>query len=151
MVKKHKRALPDVSEADVLPTEHSSVLTRHPTLIDELKQTADKLGRDGATRGDLKILCRAMKDLRDTYASQLLTAGVQLGYVSHQLGHADVATTSRHYARWCGGVEYRESIRPGRGELPADLLARISVMSRQGASDRTTVDEHVTYGIGVVP
>ena len=31
---------------------------------------------------------RALKDLRDTYASQLLTAGVQLGYVSHQLGHA---------------------------------------------------------------
>ena len=71
MVKKHKRALPDVSEADVLPTEHSSVLTRHPTLIDELKQTADKLGRDGATRGDLKILCRAMKDLR--YAFKIFT------------------------------------------------------------------------------
>ena len=41
---------------------------------------------------------RAMKDLRDTFASQLLTAGVQLGYVSAQLGHADVGVTT--YARW---------------------------------------------------
>lgn len=29
---------------------------------------------------------RDPKDLRDTYASQLLTAGVSLGYVSAQLG-----------------------------------------------------------------
>ena len=29
---------------------------------------------------------RAMKDLRDTFASQLLTSGVSLGYVSKQLG-----------------------------------------------------------------
>ena len=42
---------------------------------------------------------RAMKDLRDTFASQLLTAGVQLGYVSMAHGHADVAVTARHYAR----------------------------------------------------
>ncbi len=30
------------------------------------------------------------KDLRDTFASQLLTCGVQLGYVSKKLGHADM-------------------------------------------------------------
>ena len=65
------------------------------------------------------------KDLRDTFASQLLTAGVQLGYVSHQLGRASVATTSNHYARWCGGSEYRERISPGKGELPADLLQKL--------------------------
>ncbi len=41
---------------------------------------------------------RRLKDLRDTSASQLLTAGVQLGYVSMQLGHADVAVTAQHYA-----------------------------------------------------
>jgi integrase len=40
---------------------------------------------------------RALKDLRDTFASQLLSAGVQLGYVSQQLGHADVAVTARHW------------------------------------------------------
>jgi integrase len=49
----------------------------------------------------------AMKDLRDTFASQPLTAGVQLGYVSDQLGHSDVAVTARHYARWIQAAEYR--------------------------------------------
>ncbi len=34
-----------------------------------------------------------LKDLRDTFASQLLTAGVQLGYVVGR----------QHYARWAGG------------------------------------------------
>ena len=33
-------------------------------LIEELKATADKLARDGASRGDLKILCRTMRELR---------------------------------------------------------------------------------------
>lgn len=69
---------------------------------------------------------RAMKDLRDTFASQLFSAGVQLGYVSRQLGHAEVTTTVRHYARWVGGDEYAEPVRPLPGELPADLLARIA-------------------------
>ena len=69
---------------------------------------------------------RALKDLRDTFASQLLTAGVQLGYVSAQLGHADVAVTARHYARWIEGEDgYRPPVVLGPGEVPADLLARI--------------------------
>jgi hypothetical protein len=66
---------------------------------------------------------------------------VQLGYVSHQLGHADVATTSRHYARWCGGSEYREAMTPTEGELPADLLARISEKAPQSPhSDDVELD-----------
>ncbi len=69
--KKTKRAATDVSESDVLPTEHSLVLTRRPTLIDEIKTTADKLAEDGATRGDLKILSRALKELR--YAFKIFT------------------------------------------------------------------------------
>jgi hypothetical protein len=44
-------------------------------------------------------LCRP-KDLRDTYASHLLSANIPLPYVSKQLGHGDVLTTARHYARW---------------------------------------------------
>jgi integrase len=47
-----------------------------------------------------KIGQRNVKDLRDTFASQLLTAGVQLGYVSAQLGHSNVAVTAQHYAKW---------------------------------------------------
>lgn len=73
---------------------------------------------------------RTYKDLRDTFASQLLTAGVQLGYVSTQLGHADVGVTSRHYARWCGGNQYREPARLAPGEEPADLLARLCPSGR---------------------
>lgn len=69
------------------------------------------------------------KDLRDTYASQLLTVGVQLGYISRQLGHEDVATTARHYARWCGGEAYRRPLEPAPGEVPADLLARIQELA----------------------
>ena len=68
----------------------------------------------------------AMKDLRDTFASQLLTCGVPLGYISAQLGHADIGVTSRHYARWCGGSEFRTPMVPAENEVPADLLARIA-------------------------
>jgi integrase len=69
---------------------------------------------------------RSPKDLRDTFASWLLSLGVQLGYVSQQLGHADVAVTARHYARWCGGDVYREPMQLEAGEVPADFLARIA-------------------------
>ena len=72
--------------------------------------------------------CR-FKDLRDTFGSQLVSAGVPLAYVSRQLGHADVAITARHYARWCGGDDYREPVRLLPGEIPADLLARLSLTS----------------------
>jgi integrase len=65
------------------------------------------------------------KDLRDTFASHLLTAGVQLGYISKQLGHADVSVTAQHYARWAGGSEYRDPMRREPGEVPADFLARL--------------------------
>ena len=68
---------------------------------------------------------RTPKDLRDTFASQLLTAGVQLGYVSKQLGHADVAVTAKHYARWAGGDLYRLPLTLLPGEVPADFIARL--------------------------
>jgi hypothetical protein len=58
--------------------------------------------------------------------SKLLTCGVNLAYVSRQLGHADIQVTTRHYARWCGGDEYREPMRLDAGEVPTDLLARIA-------------------------
>jgi integrase len=67
----------------------------------------------------------AYKDLRDSFASWLITAGVTLGYISRQLGHANLAITAKHYARWAGGDEYREPHRLAPGEVPADLLARI--------------------------
>ncbi len=66
------------------------------------------------------------KDLRDTYVSQLLSAGIPLPYVSSPIGHADVATTARNYARWIGGRRYVAPPRLGPGEVPPDLLARLS-------------------------
>lgn len=71
MAKKERQVFPDHSESDVMPTEHSSVLTHQSTLIEEIKETADKLARDQATRGDLKILSRALKELR--YAFKVFT------------------------------------------------------------------------------
>src|SRR5690242_18006007 len=71
MSKERKRALPDVSESDVMPTEHDSEITHRADLIEEIKQTADKLARDQATRGDLKILSRALRELR--YAFKVFT------------------------------------------------------------------------------
>ncbi len=79
-----------------------------------------------------------MKDLRDTFASQLLTAGVPLGYVSKQLGHADVAVTARHCARWAGGDEYREPVRLEEGEVPADLLAQLEEREKSQQSLNTS-------------
>jgi len=73
---------------------------------------------------------RRPKDLRDTFASQLLSAGVQLAYVSSQLGHGDVAVTAKHYARWTGGDEYTAPRIVGPDEVPADLLSRIEAESR---------------------
>jgi integrase len=69
-------------------------------------------------------------DLAIAYvASQLLTAGVQLGYVSRQLGHSDVSVTARHYARWAGGDAYRRPLEVREDEVPADLLSRVSEKS----------------------
>ncbi len=84
-----------------------------------------------------EIAHRTFKDLRDTFASQLLTVGVPLGYVSLQLGHADVAVTARHYARWAGGDKWRRPPHLEDGEVPADLLARL-------ASDIQSLHAHAT-------
>jgi len=66
-----KRADPELSEMDVLPTEHFDEEIENQELIDEIKETADKLARDKATRGDLKILSRALRELR--YAFKVFT------------------------------------------------------------------------------
>ncbi|TWU12574.1 putative lysine decarboxylase [Symmachiella macrocystis] len=66
-----KRADPNLSEANVLPTEHFGDQVENQELIDEIKETADKLARDKATRGDLKLLSRALRELR--YAFKVFT------------------------------------------------------------------------------
>ena len=86
---------------------------------------------------------RRMKDLRDTYASQLISAGVPLGYVSAQLGHANLTTTSEHYTRYVSR-EYVEPPRLRAGEIPADLLARLwcedpDAVARDGSDNTSDV------------
>ena len=71
MARMQKRALPDVSEEHPLPTEHAPDPTGTTRLIEEIKETADKFARDNATRGDLKIIARALKELR--YAFKVFT------------------------------------------------------------------------------
>lgn len=68
MSRKHV-SRPTASEENVI--EHVSELRQGSELIDEIKQTADKLAADGATRGDLKILSRALRELR--YAFKVFT------------------------------------------------------------------------------
>ena len=84
-----------------------------------------------------------LKDLRDSYACHLLTAGVQLGWISVQLGHSDVATTARHYARWSGGDLYREPLHLEPGEVPSDFLARVEQERPQ--SDPTWLSDASGY------
>ena len=63
--------------------------------------------------------------LRHTYASQLLTAGIQLPYIARQLGHSSISTTKRCYARWSAGDGYCEPLDLEQGEVPADLLSKV--------------------------
>ena len=71
MAKRRRHSPPDVSETDVLTTEHEVEVSPHADLIAEIKETADKLAADKATRGDLKILSRTLKELR--YAFKVFT------------------------------------------------------------------------------
>ena len=88
---------------------------------------------------------RALKDLRDTYASHLLSAGVQLGYVSAQLGHADVGRDGEALRRWAGGDLYREpmQLKGGRGTGRLPRPAR-----RESHQSRSRVPPPPTWGSG---
>ncbi len=76
--KKRKHADPKLSEEIVFQdVEESYIEPISPQeeetqrLIDEIKQTADDLKKDGARRGDLKIISRSIKELR--YAFKVFT------------------------------------------------------------------------------
>ena len=99
------------------PIEDSAELERLVAEAEAERPAAGGLKRAAITK-------RPLKDLRDIYASQLLTAGVPLAYISKQLGHANQFLTSRHYARWCRDDEDYEPMRRSAGEVWADLLAQ---------------------------
>lgn len=62
MQKRQHLRHPDASETEVV--DHTTEVRQHSDLVDEIKATADKLLEDGAARGDLKILSRALRELR---------------------------------------------------------------------------------------
>jgi integrase len=61
--------------------------------------------------------------LRHTFGSLLVMAGVPLSYVAAQLGHASIAVTEKHYARWIPTEGYRTPPALLEVQVPADLLA----------------------------
>jgi integrase len=78
----------------IAPLDHGNYRNRHFRKVCK----AAKIGK--AARPDGTERFRAPKDLRDTFASQLLTAGIQLGYVSRQLGRERHSSTLRALGRW---------------------------------------------------
>ena len=54
----------------------------------------------------------------------LLSSNVPLGYVSTQLGHSEIAITSRYYAKWID-TEHQQPPKLGPTEVYADFLAKL--------------------------
>jgi integrase len=70
------------------------------------------------------------KDLRDTFASWLVSLGAPVAWVSESLGHANWAITARHYARWmndAAGQQFTPKL--DSGDVWPDLLARVGATS----------------------
>jgi integrase len=83
------------------------------------------------------------KNLRHTFASWLLSAGVKIQYVGELLGHADGGiTASKHYAKWVPRG-YAEPPTLSDGELVVDLIARIADWPQSGPSSASTAQNDV--------
>ncbi len=66
------------------------------------------------------------KDLRDTFASWLVSLGAPVAWVSESLGHANWTVTARHYARWMEDAAGRQfTPKLDSGDVWPDLLARV--------------------------
>ena len=70
------------------------------------------------------------KDLRDTFASWLVSLGAPVAWVSESLGHANWAITARYYARWMEDAA-RQPVKSelNSGDVWPDLLARVGATS----------------------
>jgi len=84
------------------------------------------------------------KDLRDTYASWLVSLGAPVVWVSESLGHSNLAITARHYTRWMGDAAVRQiTPRLESGDVWPDLLARVVATI---APESTPKRPHVHFG-----
>jgi integrase len=75
------------------------------------------------------------KNLRHTYASQLLTAGIPVAVIAKQLGHTRSSVTETHYPRYIDDEGYRRPTVVEDGEVPADLLAWLGEADRRASSE----------------
>lgn len=108
----------------LLPREALDALTGLPTPIDRtrllfpdpagalisLTSFSGRETKPGPWRKaltDAGIEYRAPKQMRHTYATLALAAGVPIEALSRQMGHSDIATTLRHYARFSPHVDDR--------------------------------------------
>ena len=76
------------------------------------------------------------KDLRDTFASWLVSLGAPVAWVSKALGHSDWSITARHYAKRMEDAESGRVVgQLQEGELWPDLLARVRAANEPAASN----------------
>lgn len=88
------------------------------------------------------------KDLRDSFASHLLSQGIQVGYIARQLGHSTTQVTESSYARWMPKSDgrYTPPTLLRTGEVPADLLSRLGESSDAAALRQFPVRARQTAG-----
>lgn len=97
---RRRRWRADDAESEPLPLEPDETVPDHifaqqSELVESIKRTADQLLADGATRGDLKILERSLKELR--YAFKMFTPYRKRRKVS-VFGSARTAEVAPEYA-----------------------------------------------------
>ena len=87
------------------------------------------------------------KNLRHSFASWLLTAGIPVAYVGELLGHADGGiTASKHYAKWVPRG-YAAPPALSDGELVVDLLARIAESPQSDPTAASTAKNDVLENV----
>jgi len=87
-------------------------MIRHRTAV-------KKAGLDQADKPRLRF-----HDLRHTYASLLIAQGVNVAFVSRQLGHASITTTLNVYAHLFDHAEHAASVIGRLEDSFGDVLGR---------------------------
>lgn len=107
------------------------------TRLSDPKALAERLGRACTAA---KVDPIRFKDLRDTYASTLITHGIVLAWISAQLGHGRVAVTERHYARYMAVDGYVNPWIVPDGAVPGDLFVVLEAGNTKSAPRGTEVE-----------